>query len=144
MYFFLPLRQSQVGGSDSKTILFSLNNALTSNADGNTILLTCVLSEPLLSHLFLFLWDSGIVSQLSKTDFIPTIASQYTLSILGLTETWIRPEDSTPAALYNYLPFSHTPRQVGRVLVFSFLITGNTQPTLPYAIIIILNFMLLR
>ncbi|CAM4587801.1 unnamed protein product [Leuciscus chuanchicus] len=36
-------------------------------------------------------------------------------SILGLTETWIRPEDSaTPAALSSNFSFSHSPRQSGR------------------------------
>ncbi|CAM4572394.1 unnamed protein product [Leuciscus chuanchicus] len=35
--------------------------------------------------------------------------------ILGLTETWIRPEDSaTPAALSSNFSFSHSPRQSGR------------------------------
>ncbi len=73
----------------------------------------------------------------------PAIASQSTLSILGLTLTWIHPEDSaTPAVLSINFPFSHTPRQVGRVLVFSFLIIGNTQPTLPCAIKIILSFIM--
>ncbi len=62
---------------------------------------------------------------------------QSTLSILGLTETWIRPEDSaTPAALSNNLSFSHTHVKLAGVgaLVCSFQIIGNTQPTLPYAI----------
>ncbi len=79
-----------------------------------------------------------------QADLILAIASQTALSILGLTETWIRPEDlATPAALSNN--FSHTPVRLGRVevLVFSFLTIGNTQPTLPYAIITHLNLMLL-
>ncbi len=48
--------------------------------------------------------------------FFFTIHTQHsTLSILGLTENWIRPEDSaTPADLFNNLSFSHTPCQVGR------------------------------
>ncbi len=114
--------------------------SLSTHANGNAILLNCVLSARLLLHLCHFLWVSGIVSQLS-TNFILAIASQSTLSILGLTVSWICPEDSaTPAVLSNNFPFSHTPRQVGRVLVFSFLIIGNTQPTLPYALKIILSF----
>ncbi len=51
-------------------------------------------------------------SAVNKEDLFPAIASQTALSILGLTETWIRPEDSaTPAALSDNLSFSHTPRQ---------------------------------
>ncbi len=47
-----------------------------------------------------------------KADLIPAIASQTALSILGLPETWIRPEDSaTPAELSNNF-FSHSPCQV--------------------------------
>ncbi len=78
------------------------------------------------------LWNCQ--SAVNKADFISAFSLQSTLSILGLTETWIRPEDSaTPAALSNNFSFSHTPRQVGRVgaLVCSFQIIGNTQPTRP-------------
>ncbi len=57
------------------------------------------------------LWNCQ--SAVNKADLIPAIASQTALSIVGLTETWIRPEDSaTPAALSNNFSFSHTPRQV--------------------------------
>ncbi len=73
------------------------------------------------------LWNCQ--SAVNKADLIPAIASQTALGILGLTETWIRPEDSaTPAALSNNLSFSHTPIKLGRVevLVFSFLTIGNT------------------
>ncbi len=69
-------------------------------------------------------------SAVNKADFISAFSLQSTLSILGLTETWIRPEDSaTPAALSNNFSFSHTPRQVGRggALVCSFQTIGNTQ-----------------
>ncbi len=38
------------------------------------------------------LWNGQ--SAVNKVDLIPAIASQTTLSILGLTETWIRPEDA--------------------------------------------------
>ncbi len=78
------------------------------------------------------LWNCQ--SAVNKADLIAAIASQTALSILGLTETWIHPEDSaTPAALSNNFSFSHTPVRLGRVevLVFSFLTIGNTQPTLP-------------
>ncbi len=58
------------------------------------------------------LWNCQ--SAVNKADFISAFSLQSTLSILGLTETWIRPEDSaTPAALSNNFSFSHTPRQVG-------------------------------
>ncbi len=59
------------------------------------------------------LWNCQ--SAVNKADFISAISLQSTLSILGLTETWIRPEDSaTPPALSHNFSFSHTPRQVGR------------------------------
>ncbi len=45
---------------------------------------------------------------------------------MGLTETWIRPEDSaTPAALSNNFSFSHTPRQIGRGGGTGLLILNN-------------------
>ncbi len=57
------------------------------------------------------LWNCQ--SAVNKADLIPAIASQTALSVLGLTETWICPEDSaTPAALSNNFSFSHTPGQV--------------------------------
>ncbi len=59
------------------------------------------------------LWNCQ--SAVNKADFISAFSLQSTLSILGLTETWIRPEDSaTPAALSHNFSFSHTQRQVGR------------------------------
>ncbi len=59
------------------------------------------------------LWNCQSV--VNKADFISAFSLQSTVSILGLAETWIRPEDSaTPDALSNYLSFSHTPHQVGR------------------------------
>ncbi len=58
------------------------------------------------------LWNCQ--SAVNKADLISAFSLQSTLSILGLTETWIRPEDSaTPAALSHNFSFSHTPRQVG-------------------------------
>ncbi len=43
-------------------------------------------------------WDCQ--SAVNKANLIPAIASQTALSIVGLTETWIHPDDSaTPAAL---------------------------------------------
>ncbi|XP_051566468.1 uncharacterized protein LOC127448171 [Myxocyprinus asiaticus] len=58
------------------------------------------------------LWNCQ--SAVNKADFIPAFATQSTLSILALTETWISPEDTaTPAALSNNT-FSHTPRNTGR------------------------------
>ncbi len=65
-------------------------------------------------------------SAVNKADFITTIASQTALSIVGLTETWIRPEDSaTPAALSNNFSFSHTPRQVRKGGGTGLLISNN-------------------
>ncbi len=46
----------------SNTFRLSYNNALTSNADSNAILPTCVLSAPLLLYPSLSLWASGTVS----------------------------------------------------------------------------------
>ncbi|KAI2645286.1 hypothetical protein H4Q32_028264 [Labeo rohita] len=59
------------------------------------------------------LWNCQ--SAVNKADFISAFSTHSTLSILGLTETWIRPEDSaTPAALSNNFSFSHTPHHTGR------------------------------
>ncbi len=65
-------------------------------------------------------------SAVNKADLIPAIASQTALSILGLTETWIRPEDlATPAALSNNFSFSHTPRPVRKGGGTGLLISNN-------------------
>ncbi len=70
------------------------------------------------------LWNCQ--SAVNKAEFISAFSLQSTLSILGLTETWIRPEDSaTPAALSNNFSFSHTPRQVGRGGGTGLLISNN-------------------
>ncbi len=70
------------------------------------------------------LWNCQ--SAVNKADFISAFSLQSTLSILGLTETWIRPEDSAnPAALSNNFSFSHTPRQVGRGGGTGLLISNN-------------------
>ncbi len=78
------------------------------------------------------LWNCQ--SAVNKADFISAFSLQSTLSILGLTETWIRPEDSaTPAALSHNFSFSHTQGKLAGVgaPVSSFQTIGNTQPTLP-------------
>ncbi len=70
------------------------------------------------------LWNCQ--SAVNKADFISAFSLRSTLSILGLTETWIRPEDSaTPAALSDNFSFSHTPRQVGRGGGTGLLISNN-------------------
>ncbi len=70
------------------------------------------------------LWNCQ--SAVNKADFVSAFSLQSTLSILGLTETWIRPEDSaTPAALSHNCSFSHTPRQVGRGGGTGLLISNN-------------------
>ncbi len=65
----------------SKPFRLSLDHALTSHADSKVILLTCTTSLHLLLHLFLSLWLSGIVSQLSTIRlhfrFFFTIHSQH-------------------------------------------------------------------
>ncbi|XP_051574271.1 uncharacterized protein LOC127452691 [Myxocyprinus asiaticus] len=70
------------------------------------------------------LWNCQ--SAVNKADFIPAFATQSTLSILALTETWIRPEDTaTPGALSNNFSFSHTPRHTGRGGATGLLIHNN-------------------
>ncbi len=70
------------------------------------------------------LWNCQ--SAVNKADFISAFSLQSTLRILGLTKTWIRPEDSaTPAALSHNFSFSHTPRQVGRGGGTGLLISNN-------------------
>ncbi|XP_058619144.1 uncharacterized protein LOC131531942 [Onychostoma macrolepis] len=70
------------------------------------------------------LWNCQ--SAVNKADFISAFSLKSTLSILGLTETWIRPEDSaTPAALSTNFSFSHTSRQVGRGGGTGLLVSNN-------------------
>ncbi len=71
------------------------------------------------------LWNCQ--SAVNKADLILAIASQTALNILGLTETWIRPEDSaTPAALSNNFS-SYTPRQVRKGGGTGLLISNNSK-----------------
>ncbi len=64
--------------------------------------------RPFPTSFSMALWNCQ--SAVNKADFISTFSLQSTLSILGLTETWIRPEDSaTSAALSNNFSFSYTP-----------------------------------
>ncbi|XP_073682691.1 uncharacterized protein [Garra rufa] len=70
------------------------------------------------------LWNCQ--SAVNKSDFISAFSLQSGLSILGLTETWIRPENSaTPAALSNNFSFSHTPRYTGKGGGTGLLISNN-------------------
>ncbi len=62
---------------------------------------------------FFFCVSLDLSVSCQKQTLFQTIASQYTLGILGLTETCIRSEDSTPIALSNHFPFFHTPSQEG-------------------------------
>ena len=72
------------------------------------------------------LWNCQ--SAVNKADFIPAFASHSTLSILGLTETWILPEDSaTPVALSSNFSFSHSPRQSGRGGGTGLLVSNNCK-----------------
>ncbi len=100
----------------SNTFLLSRNNDLTSKRrrQHNHAHLRCICTSSSLPLSFsMGLWNCQ--SAVNKADLIPAIASQTALSILSLTETWTRPEDSaTPAALSNNFSFSHTPRQVRR------------------------------
>ncbi len=88
------------------------------------------------------LWNCQ--SAVNKADFISAFSLQSTLSILGLTETWIRPEDSQPQlpSLTIYLSLTPHIKLAGMgALVCSFQIIVNTQPILPYAITTHLNLM---
>ncbi len=72
----------------SNTFQLSHNNALTSNADGNAILLTCVLSAPLLLYPSLSLWASGLVSLLStKQILFPLLLPKLHLTFWA----WLKP-----------------------------------------------------
>ncbi len=93
----------------SKPFRLSLDHALTSHTDGNIILLTYALSLHLLLQPLSFsmaLWNCQ--SAVNKADFISTFSIQSTLSILGLTETWIRPEDSARAVVKSTFVESKT------------------------------------
>ncbi len=87
------------------------------------------------------LWNCQ--SAVSKADFIPAFSLQSTLSILGLTETWIRPEDQPqlPSLTISLSLTPHVKLAGVGALVCSFQTTGNTQPTLPYPITTHLNLM---
>ncbi len=54
------------------------------------------------------LWNCQ--SAVNKADFISAFSLQSTLSILGLTETWIRPEDSYPGCSLSQLLFLSHPK----------------------------------
>ncbi len=71
------------------------------------------LSSTTLLSIPIGLWNCQ--SAVNKADFIPSIATHSGLSLMALTETWIKPEDTaTPAALSTNFTFSHTPRTIGR------------------------------
>ncbi len=72
----------------SKPFRLSLDHALTSHADGKVILLTCTPSLHLLLHLFLSLWLSGIVSQLSTKQ---TSFPFFLYNPLSASWAWLRP-----------------------------------------------------
>ncbi len=81
-----------------------------SHTDGNVILLTYALSTSSTTHLYFSMAVWNCQSAVNKADFISAFSLKSTLSILDLTETWIRPEDSaTQAALSNNFSFSHIP-----------------------------------
>ncbi len=58
------------------------------------------LSSTTLLSIPIGLWNCQ--SAVNKADFIPSIATHSGLSLMALTETWIKPEDTaTPAALLS-------------------------------------------
>ncbi len=129
----------------SKPFRLSFDHALTSHADGKVILLTCAPSLHLLLHLFLSLWLSGIVSQLSTKQ---TSFPLFLYNPLSASWAWLRPgfvqKTQQPQLPSLTISLSLTPhvRLAGvGALVCSFQIIGNTQPTRPYAITTHLNLM---
>ncbi len=121
-------------------IRLSQNKALTSNTDGNEILLTCVLSAPLL-------WASGTVSFWSTNQILfPLLLPK----LHSASWAWLRPGfvRKTQQPLMHSLttsPSLSSPIRLERVevLVFSFLKITNTELIIPYAIITHWNLMLL-
>ncbi|XP_067311221.1 uncharacterized protein [Pseudorasbora parva] len=80
------------------------------------------------------LWNCQ--SAVNKADFISSIGTHSQLSLMALTETWIKPEDTaTPAALSSNYTFSHTPRPIGRGGGTGLLISNDWKfdplPSLP-------------
>ncbi len=71
------------------------------------------LSSTTLLSIPIGLWNCQ--SAVNKADFISAIATHYSLNLMALTETWIKPEDTaTPAALSTNYTFSNIPRTIGR------------------------------
>ncbi len=93
MYCSLPLRQSLVLSQQHSNMKRRWQCNLANLCSMCTSLIFCGSLELSVSC--------------QQTDLILAIASQSTLCILGLTETWIRSEDSaTPSVLSNNSPFS--------------------------------------
>ncbi len=96
------------------------HNALTSNTEGNAILLTCVLSAHLLCPS-LSPWVSGMVSlQSTKQILFPLLLPK----LHSASWAWLRPE-FVQKTLSNNLSFSHTPHQVKKVGDTFLLISTN-------------------
>ena len=73
------------------------------------------------------LWNCQ--SAVNKADFISGYVNHFSLELLALTKTWIKPENNaTPAALSTNYAFSHISRhlvvEVGRACQFT--TTGNS------------------
>ncbi len=132
-YFVFPLSPSILFSTPlsgvSNTFRLSHNNALTSNADGNAILLTCVLSAPLLLFPSLPLWASGIVSLRStKQILVPLLL----LKLLLTFWAWLRPGfvQKTQQPLLRSLttfPSLTPPRQVRKGGGTGLLISNNLK-----------------
>ncbi len=131
--FYLPFTHSPFLSSFfpplscvSKTFRLPLNHALPSHADGNAFLLICFRSLHLLLHLFLSLWVSGIVSQLStkQTSFLLFLYNPHSASWSLLRPGFVQ-KSQQPLLLSIIIYHSHTPRQVGRGGGTSLLISNN-------------------
>ncbi len=108
----------------SNTFWLSHKNTLTSNADGNAILLSCVLSSPLLLYPSLFIWASGTVSlQSTKQILLPLLLPK----LHSASWAWLRPGfvQKTQQPLSNNFSFSHNPRQVRKGGGTGLLISNN-------------------
>ncbi len=94
---------------------FSLNHAHTTRRRQCNPANLRPISTSSTTHLSFSMGLWNCQSAVNKAGLISAFSLQSTLSILGLTETRIRPEDlATPAVLSNNFSFSHTLRQVGR------------------------------
>ncbi len=91
-------------------------NALRQHSGHGVIMLACLLSALLQLHLFLVLWVSGVVSQLSQQSWLYSslcylVRTKSLRPDWDLDWTW---RHSNPCCSFQQLLFPPHPRQVGR------------------------------